>query len=72
MAVVHRAQNALGLGLGVEIEFVMDGAHGEIEALQDLVRQIERAVSQDVDLGGFQDVDAMQFVVEAVDLIELL
>ena len=44
----HRADDALRLGLAVELEAPMDACDHEIEARQNFVRVIQRSVGQDV------------------------
>ena len=71
MPIVHGADDALGLsGLG-EIELVVDGRNDHIETGQDLVRQVEAAVNQDVDLNTLEHHEAIELFVEAVDLVNL-
>lgn len=47
--VVHGPQDTLGLLSRIELEFVVDRCHHEIEALQQAVAEIELAVGKDID-----------------------
>ena len=57
VAVVHRAQQALGLFPLQEVEVGMDRADNQIEPAQHRIRQIERTVLQDIDLDRLQNGD---------------
>ena len=58
--VVHRAQHALGLLRGRQLELAVDRRDDEVELAEDVVRQVELAVLQDVDLDALQHRDARQ------------
>ena len=64
VAVVHGAQNPLGLLIFAKGEARMDGADRVIEFAQQLVRIIERAIGQNIDFGGFQDTEAVQVFIQ--------
>ena len=67
--ILHRANDALRLGLSVELEAAVDARHHEIEARQDVIRIIERTVRQDVRFNAFEDAEAPPVAfVETVDL----
>jgi len=52
--IVHGADDAPGLRLARKFEMRVDGGDDEVEARQDAVWQVERAVLQDVDLDSLQ------------------
>ena len=50
----------------------MDRADAQVEPPQDLVRQIERPVFQDIDLDAFQDPDpTFKLLIQPVDGLDL-
>src|SRR5438445_134680 len=67
VAIIHGAQNALGLFPSTQTEARVDRADGVVELPQDLVWIIERSIRKDVDFGGFQDAKAPQPGVQLVD-----
>ncbi len=70
-AVVHGPQDAFGLTLAGQREAVVHCAHGKVELLQNAVGQVQAAVLQDVDLAGLEHHDAVQTLVDPVDLGDL-
>ena len=72
VAIVHGADDPLGLCGGGKIEIGMYRRHHDIEARQDRVRQVELAVGQDVDLDALQNRDPVELFVQPVDLGDLL
>src|SRR5215207_664070 len=63
------AQHPLGLRLPLHAELAVDAADDEIEAAQNVVRIIERAVRQDVGLDPLENAEAaVESGIEAVDL----
>src|SRR5579864_58727 len=71
MAIVHRSDDALGLSLARKIELEMDGGNDQIEPGQDLVGQIEATVGQNIDFGSLEYGEAVDFIIQFVDLIKL-
>src|SRR6516162_6576866 len=71
MAIVHRANDALGLSLAGEIELIMHSSHDQIEPGQDLVRQIKAAIGEDVDFSPLEHGEAIELVAQFVDFVDL-
>src|SRR4051812_21599711 len=69
--IVHRAQQALRLLCFAEGEARVDRTDGVVERAQKIVRIIERAVRENIDLRGFQDAYALEALVELVDEADL-
>ena len=71
IAVVHRAHDALGLLLAVQPEARVDRTNRIVELPQEIVRIIQRPVSEDIHLGRFEDPDALRSFIELVDISDL-
>ena len=54
MRPVHRAQDALSLLLTRQVELAVDGGDDEVELAQDVVRQVELSVFENIDLDPLQ------------------
>ena len=72
VAIVHGADDALGLLGLAQVELVVDGAYPEVEVGQDGVGQIEGTAGEDVDLAGLQELHALEPGIELVDRLDLL
>src|SRR5579871_981827 len=68
---VHRPQDTLRLRLTTQAEARVNRAHGIVKFLEYIVRIIERAVSQDVDLARFENAKASQPSIKPVDQTNL-
>ena len=71
VAIVHGAENALGLLLLVHGEAGVDGADGVVEFAEDFIGVVESAVDEDVDFSGFENANAGELLVELVDGADL-
>src|SRR5579875_4102548 len=69
--VVHCANHAFSLLITRQIELVVDGGDNDIEPCQDLIRQVEAAVGQNVNLHALEHCKIMELCVELVDFINL-
>ncbi len=72
IAIVHGPNNTLGLFVRSQGESRMYRADRIIELAQQVVWIVERSVGENVHLGGFQDVDAIEPCVQLVDEPDLL
>jgi hypothetical protein len=66
---VHRAQDAFGLLLTREVQAAMHGADHQIQPAQNVVRQIQLPVLQNVDLDPFEQRNTGELRVQAIDLV---
>src|SRR6185437_1838826 len=55
VAIVHRGDDAFGLSLAREVEFIVDGGDDQIEAGENPVWQIEAAISENVDFRSLEN-----------------
>jgi len=72
VGVIHGAQDAAGLLLAGQVEMTVDRCHHQVKLLEQAVGEIEGTVFQDVHLDAFEQADALQRFVQAVDLLHLL
>ena len=68
--VLDRGDHAVGHLLRAHPERGVHGGDHPVEALEQLVGVVERAVREDVALGADQDLDALEALVERVDLVD--
>ena len=72
VTIVHRTDDALGLGLAGEVELVVDRGHNAIEPGQDLVRQNSRLPSARMSNSrSLEYGEAIELLIQLVDLIDL-
>ena len=71
MGVVHGLENARSLPVAGKVESAVDRAHDDVELTQDVVRQVQIAVLQDVHLDPLEQGEPLQFTVQPVDLLDL-
>ena len=53
VGICDRAQDALGLGFGIELEAAVHAGHDEVETLQHLIRIIQRTVGKNIGRDAF-------------------
>jgi hypothetical protein len=70
-SVVHRSEDPLGLFLLSKRETRMDRTDCVIQLAQQFVRIVECAVGKDIDLGGLEDTDSIEMLVQLVNLSNL-
>jgi hypothetical protein len=67
--IFNGTDDALRLGLAVELEAAVHAGDNKIEAGQHLVRIVERAIGEDVGFDALEDAKALAVaLVEAIDL----
>ena len=73
VGICYRAQDALGLGFRVKFEAAVYAGHHEVEALQHIVRIIQRTVGKNIQLDAFEDAKVLPVgLVQPVDGTVLL
>ncbi len=50
----------------------MHGTDHQIEMPQHLIRQIQAAIGQDIDLYPLEQCNALEFIIEAINFVDLL
>ena len=67
IAIVHGAQNPLGLLILVQSESRVNGADCKVKFLEHVVRIVELAVRKDINLRRLENAKAIEFGVELID-----
>jgi len=71
VAIVHGPQDAFRLGCFSQSKPRMNRTHRVVEFFQEVVRIVERSISQNIDFGRLEKPEAAQLLVQCIDVPDL-